>query len=432
MHTHDATALWKNPEQPLMSTDKDEMIDKLGLRSRKRFPWKWLVGGGALFAAAAVWLFVTSNGTSGEFIYVTSEVSRSNVRVTVSATGTVEPTELVDISSELSGTVKEVNVDFNDLVEVGTQLATLDTTKLEAQLAVQKASFASAEAKLAQSEATLKEARANYQRAFQLTERGVQSTQYLDAEQAAYERAEAELEAAKAARDLAQANLDVIQVDLNKSCICSPIKGVVLDRDVDEGQIVAASLSAPTLFTIADDLTRMELQVDIDEADIGKVKIGQSAIFTVEAYDDREFPAEISELRYASETVDGVVTYKGILTLDNSDMALRPGMTATADIVVASVEDALVVPNAALRYLPPQDDVEASNGGSGLLGMVMPKMPAGSGTSASQGKSVWVMRDGVADEVAVKIGETDGNVTVVQDGELAEGDKVITDRIDAE
>lgn len=178
----------------------------------------------------------------------------------------------------------------------------------------------------------------------------------------------------------------------------------------------------------------MELQVDIDEADIGRVKVGQSAVFTVEAYDEREFPAVISELRLASETVDGVVTYKGILTLDNSDMALRPGMTATADIITAVVEDALIVPNAALRYSPPQAAEETGSSGSGLVGMVLPRRPGNKRTDAGDtaDKSVWVLRAGEAVEVPVKVGESDGSFTSIVAGELNEGDAVILDRFDAE
>ncbi|MCW9043830.1 MAG: efflux RND transporter periplasmic adaptor subunit, partial [Pseudopelagicola sp.] len=363
-----------------MTTQDDEIATTLGIGKKKRRPWGKI--GIAVAALAALGLGVVLSGESGagKVQYVTENVRLANIEVTVSATGTVEPTDLVEISSELSGTIESVEVDYNDPVEVGAVLARLDTSRLEAQLEVQKASLASAEAKIVVAQATLKEARETYERGLKLEKRGVETTQALIAQEAAFERAKAEVLAAEAARDLAKANLDVVQVDLDKSCICSPVTGVVLDRDVDPGQIVAASLSAPILFQVAEDLRRMELQVDIDEADIGQVQLGQTAIFTVDAYDDRSFPAEISQLRYASETVDGVVTYKGILTLDNSDMALRPGMTATADIVVASVKDALVVPNAALRYSPPvevQDDGESR--GSGLVGMVMPSRSGGNG-----------------------------------------------------
>ncbi|WP_323785729.1 efflux RND transporter periplasmic adaptor subunit [Thalassovita sp.] len=416
-----------------MAPKSDEMAKILGLGRHKKRSWRWLAVAVVVAFGVAIWAFVPFTGSAQKTTYVTETVGRADIKVTVSATGTVEPTDFVEISSELSGTITKVHVDFNDAVEEGTVLAGLDTAKLEAQLAVQKASLASAEAKVAVAEATVKEARAEYERGEQLAQRGVETQQAFIAQEAVYERAQAELLSAIASRDLAKANVDLAQVDLSKACICSPVKGVVLDRDVDEGQIVAASLSAPVLFTIAEDLTRMELQVDIDEADIGRVSVGQPATFTVEAYDDQEFPAEITELRLASETVDGVVTYKGILTLDNGDMLLRPGMTATADIIVASVENALVVPNAALRYVPAQVVEEKKSSGSGLVGMIMPSGPSDKTArdDATTLKSVWVLRNDVAVEIPVEAGETDGSSTVILSGDLSEGDQVITDRFDA-
>lgn len=416
-----------------MSAEKEDIARTLGIGQRRRLPWRRIGLAAAVVVLAAGFLFYRSATTGDQVRYVTEEARRTDLEVTVSATGSVEPTDLYDISSELSGTVTAVHVDFNDTVEKGMVLASLDTSKLEAQLAVQRASLAVAEARVAVAEASLKEARQTYERGLELSRRGVETQQTLIAQEAAFERASAELQAAVANRDLARANLEVVQVDLAKSCICSPVDGVVLNRAVDEGQIVAASLAAPVLFTIAEDLTRMELQIDIDEADIGRISVGQAARFTVDAYDDRVFPAEIAEVYFAPETVDGVVTYKGILSLDNSDMALRPGMTATAEIVVASVAGALVVPNAALRYAPPQEAQDDTEGGSGLLGLMMrrPGQQGQTGPAPGAARSVWVLRDGQAEEVPVETGETDGSVTAVLSGDLKEGDRVITDCFDA-
>ncbi len=419
-----------------MPEPKDDVAATLGLGKKKRRGWGYLLVAGLIVLAGAAFYFFRSGDTAGQVSYVTEPVVRSDIEVTVSATGTVEPTDLVEVSTELSGTVKEVHVDFNDEVDVGSLLATLDTTKLEAQMAVQEASLEAARARLAVAQATLNEARQTYERGRELQERGVESEQIFLSQAAAYERAQADLAAAQANVSLAEANLNVVRVDLNKACICSPIKGIVLDRDVDEGQIVAASLSAPTLFTLAEDLTRMELQVYVDEADIGRVRVGQSARFTVDAYDQRSFPAEIAALRYAPETVEGVVSYKAILTVDNADLALRPGMTATADIIVAEVANALVVPNAALRFSLPEETVapkDDNKGASGLLGMIMPNhMPGGSRAMDSTGeKSVWVLRDEVPVKVVIQTGETDGTRTEVLAGELVEGDRVITDEFNA-
>lgn len=180
---------------------------------------------------------------------------------------------------------------------------------------------------------------------------------------------------------------------------------------------------------LAEDLRQMELQVDIDEADIGRVAVGNKAKFTVDAYDERRFPAEISEIRFAPETIDGVVTYKTILTIDNAEMLLRPGMTATADIVVAEITRALVVPNAALRYAPPRapaEDTEEER--SGLLGMLIPDRL--DDAAGGDNKTLWVLKDGIAQEIAVRAGDSDGLVTEILEGPLAEGDTVITDQSD--
>lgn len=219
---------------------------------------------------------------------------------------------------------------------------------------------------------------------------------------------------------------------LSKATIVSPIGGIVLDRSVDAGQIVAASLSAPELFTIAEDLTQMELQVDVAESDIGRIAIGDKATFTVDAYDDQQFPAEISMVRYASDSTDGLVTYKAILSVVNDDLLLRPGMTATAEVTVAHYTDVLLVPNAALRFAPPQVvEVEASDDdtGGGLLGLLM---PSGDGNTrgAVSDRTLWVLHDGVAVEIEINRGDSDGLHTIIGGGDIAEGDGVITDMIE--
>lgn len=415
-----------------MPNENDELAKTLGLGAKRKWPWRWLAVVALVAVGLAVWVLVPIGTSADRSVYVTVAVGRGDIQVSVTATGTIEPTDLVEVSSELSGTITQVYVDFNDSVAVGTVLAELDTSRLEAQLALQNAALASSEAQIAIAEATLTETRDEYERGILLQQRNIESDQEFAAQEAAYARAQAELLSAMADRDLAQANVDLVEIDLSTSCICSPVDGVVLDRDADEGQIVAASLEAPILFTIAENLERMELQIDIDEADIGRVEVGQPVVFTVEAYDDREFPAEISELRFASETVDGIVTYKGILSLDNSEMALLPGMTATADIIVASQTDVLVVPNAALRYTPPQEVEQSESTGSGLVGMVLPSRPSETETVQITDDSVWVLRDGIAVEVPVQTGETDGYFTEILSGDLTEGDLVVEDRIDAE
>ena len=220
-----------------------------------------------------------------------------------------------------------------------------------------------------------------------------------------------------------------------KACICAPIGGVVLSRNVDVGQIVASSLQAPVLFTIAADLSEMELRVDIDEADVGVVQVGQKARFTVEAHQGRSFPAEIAEVSFAPQTIEGVVTYEAILSIDNSDQQLRPGMTATAEITVNEINAALLVPNSALRFAPPAEPTDTGSSGGGLLGLLIrnphnetrsvPAAPEADGT-----RTIWTLRDDVATPTKVRAGPTDGQSTVILDGDLTEGDLVITDLVE--
>ncbi len=226
-----------------------------------------------------------------------------------------------------------------------------------------------------------------------------------------------------------EADLQLAEVNLGKAKIVSPIDGVILTRSVDPGATVAASLSAPVLFTIAGDLKKMELQVDVDEADVGQIAVGQKATFTVDAYPDRTFPAVIEQIRFASEVVNNVVTYKAVLSVDNADLLLRPGMTATSDITVEAVKDTLMVPNAALRYAPPQAE---GRGGRGIFSLFRPpRLPrsGGGGDSKLTGtqRRVWVLRDSHPAPVVIQVGSSDGQFTQVTSGELTEKDAIITD-----
>lgn len=408
--------------------DDIESTLQIGPRHQGRRIWIALAVT-AIVAAGGVWYAVSPSRGAERVQYETATAERGDLVVTVTATGTVEPTNLVEISSELSGTLASVEVDFNDTVAVGDVLAQLDTRKLDAQMAIARASLEAAIGRVAVTQAMLDDAREKFETARDLEARGVTSYQVFATQQASFRRAQAEHQSAVADRSLAEANLDLHQTELEQACICSPIDGIVLDRAVDPGQIVAASLSAPVLFTVAEDLAKMELQVNVDEADIGRIAIGNKASFTVDAYDDLEFLAEISEVRYSPEIVDGVVTYKTILTVDNSDLLLRPGMTATADIIVAQITDALLVPNAALRYTPPKDPAnETDDERSGLLGMLIPDAQDARGTIDD--KTLWILKEGLATEIPVQAGDSDGRFTSVLQGPLTEGDLVITDLLD--
>lgn len=401
--------------------------DLQALIARKpRRRWPWLLA--ALLLAGLGWLYLDRQGGEAGVSYQTGPVTRGALSVTVTATGTVQPTTEVEVSSELSGTVAAVAVDFNSEVTVGQELARLDDTRFAAEVATASARLAGAEAALAQARASAREAAENRASQAALDKRGIITRLALVSAEALDERARAAVAMAEADLDLARANLDLAKRDLDKTVLRSPIEGVVLSRTAETGQIVAATLNAPVLFTLAENLEQMELQVDIDEADIGRIRVGQQASFTVDAFPGRVFPARIMQVRFAPEVTDGVVTYKAVLTVDNDDLLLRPGMTATATITVAEVADALIVPNAALRYAPPQA-VEAAQRGGGLIGLIAPRPPgAGQAAGLADGRSIWVLRGGQPVQVAITLGETDGRFTTVSGEGLAEGDLAITDQ----
>ena len=307
---------------------------------RKLLVW----GGLAALLLLVAFFFLFGTGSRTQQSFVVEPVSRVDLTVIITATGSVQPTNQIDVSSELSGTIRTVSVDFNSPVKVGQVLAELDTDKLKATLNSSRAKLASAKAKVLDAEATLVEKRVVYERKKALATSRVSSPQDIDTAKAAYDRAIAGVEIAKADVGAAEADVELNETNLAKSRIVSTINGVVLKRNVDPGQTVASSLQAPVLFTIAEDLTQMEVQVDVDEADVGKVKEGQQGAFSVDAYPDRKFQARIRELRYGSEVVQGVVTYKAVLSTDNSEFLLRPGMTATAEIIVQQATKALTVP----------------------------------------------------------------------------------------
>jgi HlyD family secretion protein len=433
------------------SVTRSDVARTLGDYGREPAPWKRYVKWALLAAAvlSAVYFFLNRNADSAP-TYITQDVRRGGITVTVTATGNLEPRNQVDIGSELSGTMRNVNVDVNDEVKAGEVLAVLDTTRLRAQVLQQESSLASAEARVLQSEATLKESRANYQRLLKVRELSgnkIPSQQDLDVSEAAVARGEGDLAAARAAVAQARASLEAVRTDLAKTEIKSPINGIVLVRSVEPGSTVAASLQAPVLFTLAEDLKKMELHVSVDEADVGAVQVGQKASFTVDAFPNRTFSAHITQVHFASSntqkstssnsaqasaTSTGVVTYETVLEVDNSDLLLRPGMTATAQIITTSIEDAVLIPNAALRFQPEGVDVPgmpAANARQGSpIQALMPGPPRGlrmggggnreGGALRRMGRA-WTIEDGKPVLVLFKAGASDGRFTqVLELGEL--------------
>jgi HlyD family secretion protein len=413
-----------------------EAILELDRRARPWFlRWRalaWLV---VILAAAAggaygLWTY----GASGPAItYVTEPVTRGNLTVVVTATGSAQPVTQVNISSELSGTVRRVLVDYNSPVKVGQTLAELDTDKLKATIESVRAKLNAAKAAVANANATIVEKRNDLDRFTALAARGVSSAKDLDVAKAAYDRAVAAHASALAEVTVNEAELRLNDINLSKARLVSPIDGVVLKRSVDPGMTVASSLQAPVLFVIAEDLRRMELQIDVDEADVGRVKIGQKATFGVDAYPDKRFPATIRDVRFGSETIQGVVTYKAILNVDNAELMIRPGMTATVEIVAQSVTDALLAPNAALRFTPAS--AQPSRPQPSFLERLMPRSrmsvfrPPSRREETGPNRTLWVLRDGQPAAVKVVAGATDGRRTVIASGEIAADQPVIVDTI---
>jgi HlyD family secretion protein len=404
--------------------------------SRRRLG-RWLIVI-LLFGAVAVFAFLQKSEKPDSMQFETQDVRRGDLTVIVTATGTLQPTNEVDVGSELSGIVDSVEADYNDKVKIGQVLARLDTSKLDAQVTQSQAALESAEAQVLQAKATVNETQSKLlqlQKVRELSNSKVPSQLDLDAAQAAFERAKADQAGAIASVSQAQATLATYQTDLSKTVIRSPINGIVLDRSIEPGQTVAAAFQAPVLFTLAEDLTQMELHVDVDEADIGQVKEDQNATFTVDAYPDRIFEARITQTRFGSQTVEGVVTYETVLQVDNSDMALRPGMTATADITVQKVENAILVPNAGLRFVPPTPKEQGSSDGS-LVGRLLPRPPGGADSKPveeininKQKQRVYVLQNGEPVEVSVTVGATDGIDTEILSGDVKETMAVIVDTV---
>lgn len=401
-------------------------LDGAGKAKRRRRIW-WSALAVAVMLAGILLTYQWYMSPSPRVEYTTAPATVSDLTVEISATGTLQPLTQVDISSELSGVVREVAVAENQQVRKGDVLAKLDTSKLEAQIERAQASAKAAAASVETARVTLKETEQALARASELARKGMATQQALDTAQAARDRAKAALDSAEASLAIANADLKLQQADLAKSTIYAPIDGIVLTRSVDPGQTVASSLQAPVLFVIAADLRKMELKAAVDEADIGQISVGQQARFTVDAFPERPFDAEIRDISYASVTTDGVVTYDARLDVDNTDMLLRPGMTATVSVVTQQAKGVLTVPSSAFRYRP----TETRERGFSMLSMFTGRRgpmrrPGQTEQPPAEGlRTLYVLENGQPRRVDVKIGSSDGDRTEVLSG-LEEGDRVIT------
>jgi len=344
--------------------------------------------------------------------FVTEKVTRGDIITTVTATGTVNAVTSVNVGTQVSGRITTLFVDFNSPVKKGQLIALIDPALFQAQVAQARANLANAQANLEKATATEVDGQRTWERYKNLFERNLVAKSQMDAAETSYLTDHASTVAAKAQIDQTAAALSLAETNLVYTKIVSPVDGVVISRNVDVGQTVAASFQTPTLFVIAADLTKMQIDTTVDEADISTVKVGQDVEFTVDAFPDETFRGRVSQVRNAAVTVQNVVTYDVVVTVDNGELKLKPGMTTEVSIITSVVRNALRVPNQALRFKPLEK-------------------PAGKAAPAAGGRgpAVWLEENGRSKRVPVKIGTSDGNYTEVVSGDLKEGQAVIIESL---
>ena len=428
-----------NPTQPTTDDQNAKLAQLIAGGGRRPFWRRWLIPALVLLLVAGVGLgLLARRGEAPAFSYRTQAATTGNLVVKISATGNLQPTNQVEVGSELSGIIDTVYVDDNDRVSKGQVLARLDLAKLEDAVARSRANLAAARAKVVEAQATVAEARANLARFRQvaaLSGGKVPSASEMDTAVATLKRAEAAEASARASVAQAEASLKSDETNIDKAHLRSPFDGVVLSRKVEPGQTVAASFQAPILFVLAEDLTTMELQVDVDEADVGQAAVGQKAVFSVDAWPGRRYNAAVTRIGYGANDKDGVISYPGVLAVDNSDLSLRPGMTGTAEITTLTRDNVLLVANAALRFTPPdpEADVKKPANNRGAMSVLLPRMPASARrtpqaqTPTGGEQRVWVLQAGAPVAVPVQLGATDGRFTEITGGELRAGMEVITE-----
>ncbi|MHB9098903.1 MAG: efflux RND transporter periplasmic adaptor subunit [Syntrophales bacterium] len=358
----------------------------------------------------------------------TEKVTRGDLRASVTATGTVSAVTTVLVGTQVSGTVKELFVDFNSPVKKGQLLAQIDPALPQARVAQARANLLAAEANVQKAEVALKDARRTQERNRDLFGRNFIARSDLDTAETNEQSAAAQLNAAKAQVEQNRAALQQEETNLQYTRILSPVNGVVISRNVDIGQTVAASFQTPTLFSIAQDLTRMQIDTNVDEADIGRIMVGQAVSFTVDAYPDTTFPGKVSEIRNAPTTVQNVVTYDVVIKVANPERKLKPGMTANVSIITAMEQAVLKIPNAALRF-----KWTAEKAPDQVKGGASAKGQATAGETNGQKKQViWILDGQKPRRIPIIVGISDGSYTAVSSGGLKEGDAVIVEATGAD
>lgn len=365
----------------------------------------------SIFAAVGfgIWFFLIK-GNKQAIKYKTAKIEKGPIESKVSATGTVNAVITVQVGSQISGTIKELHADFNSVVRRGQIIAMLDQKTFIAQRDQAKANLINAMANVEKAKADLADKKQKFDRVSKLFKESLSAQSDRDSAEAAYLTAEAQIKSSEAQVEQSKAALELSEVNLEYTIIKSPVDGIVISRNVDIGQTVAASFQTPTLFTIAKDLTKMQIDTSVDEADIGAIKMGQEAGFTVDAFPEMVFKGIVSQIRNAPIIVQNVVTYDVIVEVANKEMKLKPGMTANVSIVTSSIDNALKVPNTALRFKPQQK----SNGENA-------QKPA----KQEKGQGIWLLKDGQLKPASLKTGISDGNFTEIKEGDVKEGDEVV-------
>lgn len=349
-----------------------------------------------------------------QVIYETAEVTRGPLIARITASGTLSPTVTVQVGTQVTGRIQQLFADFNSQVRKGQVIARLDPQVFEATVAQMRANHKAAMANLTKARVQAEEAQRQYERVKRLAASKYISDAEVDTAESNMHVARAQVEVAKAALYQAKAALEQAEVNLAYTTIVSPIDGIVISRNVDVGQTVAATLQAPVLFTIAEDLKKMQVHCNVAEADVGRIRAGMEVTFTVDAWPSERFNGIVREVRNSPQTVQNVVTYDAVIDVENPELKLKPGMTANVTFVVAERQDALLVPNAALRFRPPPDMAKA-----------LPSEAKGKATLDR--RIVWVLREGIAKPVVLRVGITDGAMTEVIEGDLREKDLVVID-----
>jgi HlyD family secretion protein len=421
----DPLALVDRSHAPPPAAASDEPL----LPPRRARKWTKLAIAAALTLAAAgggTWAWRTSRATP-QPTFETVKLERGRIVVQVTASGTVSALKTVQVGSQVSGRVAELNADFNDVVKKGQLLARLDTQLFRAAVEQARASHAVAQSNVEKAEAQLAEAERQFARGKTLGQAQFLAQEAVDTAGAAADVARAALAGTRAQAQQAAASLHQAELNLAMTAIHSPIDGVVISRSVDVGQTVAASLQAPTVFTLAEDLRKMQVEAHVAEGDVAKLTPGMAVSFTVDAFPGRKFAGTLRQVRNAAQTVQSVVTYDAIVDVDNPQLQLRPGMTANVSFVVAEQNDVLRIPNAALRFRPAREALAKGLGPRPVAG------PPPAAPPPPDRKTLFVL-DGAAGTpmhpVRVRTGITDGSFTQLVEGEIGEGATLVSDMND--